>query len=215
MYFPILSWVAFFILHMCSSHRWQCSHSSPPLHPVLWKKTHGRHSPEKWFFEPTLVAVLFRTLSLSFSSSSRSSRSVVRNSIAGCTAGSYCGLCHYCPVIHPKVPGQGGPNTQRAAPTSQSAIEFLPTPREDRDELEKLNDNVRNNTATNVGSKNHFSGECRPCVFFHKTGCNGGDECEHCHLCDEHICKMKKATQLKIGKYIRKLPSMINLSLFL
>merc|ERR1740121_699240 len=36
------------------------------------------------------------------------------------------------------------------------------------------------------GSIGHDTGECRPCAWFHKSqGCSNGDQCRHCHLCDE------------------------------
>eukprot|EP00931_Biecheleriopsis_adriatica_P044597 TRINITY_DN2552_c0_g1_i1.p1 TRINITY_DN2552_c0_g1~~TRINITY_DN2552_c0_g1_i1.p1 ORF type:complete len:299 (+),score=58.66 TRINITY_DN2552_c0_g1_i1:74-898(+) len=35
-----------------------------------------------------------------------------------------------------------------------------------------------------VGSKDHFTGECKPCAFLHVRGCDNGAMCNFCHLCD-------------------------------
>ena len=34
-----------------------------------------------------------------------------------------------------------------------------------------------------IGSGGHATGECKPCVFFHKKGCASGRTCLFCHLC--------------------------------
>ena len=34
-----------------------------------------------------------------------------------------------------------------------------------------------------IGSGGHATGECKPCVFFHKKGCATGRTCLFCHLC--------------------------------
>jgi hypothetical protein len=34
-----------------------------------------------------------------------------------------------------------------------------------------------------VGSMNHHSGNCKPCSFLHKQGCENGIHCTFCHLC--------------------------------
>jgi len=35
-----------------------------------------------------------------------------------------------------------------------------------------------------VGSKDHSTGECKPCAFLHVKGCDNGAMCKFCHLCD-------------------------------
>jgi len=35
-----------------------------------------------------------------------------------------------------------------------------------------------------VGSVEHGTGNCRPCAFFYKQGCENGVQCVFCHLCD-------------------------------
>jgi hypothetical protein len=60
--------------------------------------------------------------------------------------------------------------------------------------------------ATNIGSRDHHLGTCNPCVFIHKkTGCKSGDSCNHCHICDSVMFRLKKATRAKVGKRIKKL----------
>lgn len=34
-----------------------------------------------------------------------------------------------------------------------------------------------------IGSKDHYLGTCKPCVFYHTKGCGNGSECSFCHLC--------------------------------
>jgi len=35
-----------------------------------------------------------------------------------------------------------------------------------------------------MGSMEHWTGNCKPCAFFHKRGCSNGVQCSFCHLCD-------------------------------
>eukprot|EP00930_Biecheleria_cincta_P074301 TRINITY_DN61505_c0_g1_i1.p1 TRINITY_DN61505_c0_g1~~TRINITY_DN61505_c0_g1_i1.p1 ORF type:complete len:372 (+),score=40.30 TRINITY_DN61505_c0_g1_i1:84-1199(+) len=35
-----------------------------------------------------------------------------------------------------------------------------------------------------IGSRDHASGECKPCAFLHMKGCDNGAMCRFCHLCD-------------------------------
>jgi hypothetical protein len=44
-----------------------------------------------------------------------------------------------------------------------------------------------------VGSVGHFSGQCKPCVHFHKKGCRNGTECTFCHLCDAGEVKRRQS----------------------
>lgn len=52
----------------------------------------------------------------------------------------------------------------------------------------------------NLGSAGHYTGDCKPCAFFLKKGCDNGSKCVFCHLCDagekKRRLKEKKA-QLK------------------
>lgn len=34
-----------------------------------------------------------------------------------------------------------------------------------------------------IGSREHASGECKPCAFLHAKGCQNGIVCKFCHLC--------------------------------
>lgn len=35
-----------------------------------------------------------------------------------------------------------------------------------------------------VGSRTHRIGTCKPCAFLHTKGCNNGEQCSFCHLCE-------------------------------
>lgn len=35
-----------------------------------------------------------------------------------------------------------------------------------------------------VGSARHSTGDCKPCAFIHTKGCEGGQQCPFCHLCE-------------------------------
>jgi hypothetical protein len=52
-------------------------------------------------------------------------------------------------------------------------------------------------SAPTVGSVGHHFGNCKPCAFLHKQGCENGTNCQFCHLCDagekKRRQKMKKA----------------------
>jgi hypothetical protein len=44
-----------------------------------------------------------------------------------------------------------------------------------------------------LGSAGHSSGSCKPCPYFWKpASCRKGLGCEHCHLCDIEVLKVKK-----------------------
>merc|ERR1711879_496623 len=44
-----------------------------------------------------------------------------------------------------------------------------------------------------VGSQGHAHGECKPCGFFWSAkGCHYGEDCQHCHICDESVRKTRK-----------------------
>jgi hypothetical protein len=44
-----------------------------------------------------------------------------------------------------------------------------------------------------MGAKAHSDGTCKPCAWHWKpSGCNKGENCEFCHLCEEGAVKMRK-----------------------
>jgi hypothetical protein len=47
--------------------------------------------------------------------------------------------------------------------------------------------------APSVGSAGHYSGQCKPCVHFHKKGCRNGTQCPFCHLCDADEVKRRQS----------------------
>merc|ERR1712232_279932 len=51
-----------------------------------------------------------------------------------------------------------------------------------------------------VGSIDHFTGDCKPCAFFHKQGCGNGVQCAFCHLCgpgEKRRRQKEKKSQLR------------------
>lgn len=60
-----------------------------------------------------------------------------------------------------------------------------------------------------AGSARHWQRRCKPCVFFHKKGCENGVACEFCHLCDagekQRRQKEKQARlQIRMHRTLRK-----------
>jgi hypothetical protein len=43
-----------------------------------------------------------------------------------------------------------------------------------------------------VGSKQHDSGRCKPCAFYHTKGCQSGANCQFCHRCPAHEKQRRK-----------------------
>lgn len=43
-----------------------------------------------------------------------------------------------------------------------------------------------------VGSRGHYSGDCKPCSFLYAKGCNNGAMCLFCHLCDRSEKKRRQ-----------------------
>merc|ERR1712039_421655 len=44
-----------------------------------------------------------------------------------------------------------------------------------------------------IGSELHSRGECKPCAWFWRPqGCSNGEECRHCHVCDQTQVKIRK-----------------------
>ena len=57
-----------------------------------------------------------------------------------------------------------------------------------------------------VGSRGHYSGDCKPCSFLYAKGCNNGAMCLFCHLCDRSEKKRRqkaKRAALKGGAWRR------------
>jgi hypothetical protein len=54
-----------------------------------------------------------------------------------------------------------------------------------------------------MGSAGHVQGNCKPCAFFHKDGCENGAMCPFCHICEQGEKKRRqklKKTQLQSMK---------------
>jgi len=55
----------------------------------------------------------------------------------------------------------------------------------------------RRGPETSLGSDLHEAGECRPCAWFWRPqGCNNGQDCRHCHLCDQGEVKVRRKSKL-------------------
>jgi len=55
-----------------------------------------------------------------------------------------------------------------------------------------------------AGSIGHWSGECKPCAFFHTKGCATGIACTFCHLCgpdEKKHRKLNKKEQRRVNRY--------------
>jgi len=57
--------------------------------------------------------------------------------------------------------------------------------------------------APTKGSVKHHLGNCKPCAFVFKTGCNSGYDCEFCHLCDPGEKKRRKKERKQQMRHIR------------
>jgi len=54
-----------------------------------------------------------------------------------------------------------------------------------------------------IGSAYHYSGRCKPCVFFHcANGCENGHACLHCHLCAPGEKKRRRKQVKQLAKYL-------------
>lgn len=58
-----------------------------------------------------------------------------------------------------------------------------------------------------MGSKLHYTQECKPCAFMYKDGCKSGVSCTFCHLCEPGEKKQRKKDKHNIVKGMRQLRS--------
>jgi len=65
---------------------------------------------------------------------------------------------------------------------------------------------IEESPQVSVGSVNHDSGSCRPCVWFWRpSSCNKGSSCEYCHLCDRNA--VERAIKSRPRKNRQRRPS--------
>lgn len=57
-----------------------------------------------------------------------------------------------------------------------------------------------------VGSAEHWVGTCRPCAFFHKSGCQNGVQCTFCHLCDAGEKRRRQKDKIAQMRQMRRDP---------
>jgi len=55
-----------------------------------------------------------------------------------------------------------------------------------------------------IGSLEHWTGNCKPCAFFHKRGCSNGVECSFCHLCDSSEKKRRQKEKVQQLREMRR-----------
>lgn len=56
-----------------------------------------------------------------------------------------------------------------------------------------------------IGSAGHWVGSCRPCAFFHKSGCQNGVQCTFCHLCDASEKKRRQKGKIAEMRQMRRM----------
>mmetsp|Transcript_90219 Transcript_90219/g.140889 ORF Transcript_90219/g.140889 Transcript_90219/m.140889 type:complete len:198 (-) Transcript_90219:115-708(-) len=61
------------------------------------------------------------------------------------------------------------------------------------------------NACLSEGSAGHGSGNCKPCGFFHKGGCQRGLECKFCHLCPAGSIEQNRKAKRKIVRIAHRM----------
>jgi len=56
-----------------------------------------------------------------------------------------------------------------------------------------------------LGSAGHAAGRCKPCAFFHTSGCENGPTCSFCHLCEPEERKRRRKEKLQARKIAHQL----------
>lgn len=54
------------------------------------------------------------------------------------------------------------------------------------------------------GSQSHFVGRCKPCAFVHTAGCQQGQACRFCHLCEPGEKKRRRKVRLEDRRAARQ-----------
>mmetsp|Transcript_113192 Transcript_113192/g.283354 ORF Transcript_113192/g.283354 Transcript_113192/m.283354 type:complete len:259 (-) Transcript_113192:250-1026(-) len=54
-----------------------------------------------------------------------------------------------------------------------------------------------------TGSAAHWTGQCKPCAFLYKVGCQNGDACDFCHLCPPEEKQRRKKERKEMRKMMR------------
>jgi len=55
-----------------------------------------------------------------------------------------------------------------------------------------------------VGSREHDLGTCKPCAFLHTKGCENGESCSFCHLCEPGEKKRRRKDKMDMQKALKK-----------
>lgn len=54
------------------------------------------------------------------------------------------------------------------------------------------------------GSRGHYFGNCKPCAFFYKKGCESGLQCTFCHLCGPDEKKRRHKIKVAVRRQTRQ-----------
>eukprot|EP00747_Dinoflagellata_sp_TGD_P217849 gnl/TRDRNA2_/TRDRNA2_90194_c0_seq3.p1 gnl/TRDRNA2_/TRDRNA2_90194_c0~~gnl/TRDRNA2_/TRDRNA2_90194_c0_seq3.p1 ORF type:complete len:152 (-),score=31.79 gnl/TRDRNA2_/TRDRNA2_90194_c0_seq3:113-568(-) len=96
--------------------------------------------------------------------------------------------------------------TEESESLAASSGQQRVVPKLSEEELKALNERVpkdEDGRLTSLGSMQHASGGCRPCVFFSsKVGCANAQTCNFCHF--KHLqVKKNKVGEMKQSRYQR------------
>jgi len=56
-----------------------------------------------------------------------------------------------------------------------------------------------------LGSAGHAVGRCKPCAFFHSSGCDNGRSCRFCHACGADELKNRRKEKLQAKRFVQRL----------
>lgn len=87
------------------------------------------------------------------------------------------------PYVEPHYVEPCYASAEPSPPAPSSAVPNVPAPYEPAPGSTEL---------PSVGSRGHYSGDCKPCSFLYAKGCNNGAMCLFCHLCDRSEKKRRQ-----------------------
>lgn len=60
------------------------------------------------------------------------------------------------------------------------------------------------NELPTVGSAGHYTGNCKPCAFYHTRGCGNGEQCPFCHLCGPNEKRRRQKEKIQAVREMRR-----------
>jgi len=95
----------------------------------------------------------------------------------------------------PAVKSEGVAEVTEAAEKAQAAQ------KSEAAQLEPTSRKQGPQPVSSLGSEQHGTGHCRPCAWFHKPGgCANGQQCRHCHLCEEGVIRERRRVKVSAMK---------------